>query len=111
VSRIFAFRLSDSKIATVAEFNKEYFATGAAKFMTIDEESSGIIDATSLFARNGDTNSYYLFNTQVHTTGVMTARPDIAWKSKANKAAADKSAVEGGAYYLMTISNWDDVFK
>ena len=111
VSRIVAFRLNDSKIATVAEFNKEYFAPGAAKFMTQDEESSGIIDATSLFARSGDNNSYYLFNAQVHTKGVMTARPDLAWKSKASKATADKNTVEGGAYYLMTISNWDDVFK
>ena len=111
VSRIVAFRTSDSKLAVIAEFNKEYFAPGAAKFMTVDEESSGIIDATSLFARNGDTNSYYLFNTQIHTTGVMTARPDIAWKSKAAKATADKIAIEGGAYYLMTISNWGDVFK
>ena len=111
VSRIVAFRLSDAKIATVAEFNKEYFAPGAAKFMTQDEESSGIIDATSLFARSGDNNSYYLFNAQVHTTGVATARPDLAWKSKTSKAASDKAAIEGGAYYLMTISNWDDVFK
>jgi len=111
VSRIVAFRTSDSKLAVIAEFNKEYFAPGAAKFMTQDEESSGIIDATSLFARNGDTNSYYLFNTQIHTTGVMTSRPDIAWKSKAAKATADKIAIEGGAYYLMTISNWGDVFK
>ena len=111
MSLIVAFRLNDSKIATVAEFNKEYFAPGAAKFMTQDEESSGIIDATSLFAHSGDNNSYYLFNAQVHTTGVMTARPDLAWKSKASKAEADKNTVEGGAYYLMTISNWDDVFK
>jgi hypothetical protein len=111
VSRIFAFRLSDSKIATIAEFNKEYFATGAAKFMTIDEESSGIIDATDLFARPGDNTSYFLFNTQVHTTGVIGSRPDLAWKSKASKAASDKAAIEGGAYYLMTIDKWDDVFK
>jgi hypothetical protein len=111
LARIVAFRTSDSKLATVAEFNKEYFATGGSKFMTTDEESSGIIDATSLFARSGDNSSYYLFNTQVHTTGVMGSRPDLAWKSKASKAAADKAAIEGGAYYLMTISSWDDVFK
>jgi len=111
VSRIVAFRVSDAKLVVIAEFNKEYFAPGAAKFMTQDEESSGIIEATSLFARNGDTNSYYLFNTQIHTTGVMTSRPDLVWKSKASKAAADKNAIEGGAYYLMTISSWSDVFK
>jgi hypothetical protein len=35
----------------------------------------------------------------------------LKWKSKAAKATADKNAIEGGAYYLMTISNWGDVFK
>jgi len=111
VARIVAFRMSDAKIAVVAEFNKEYFATGGSKFMTVDEESSGIIEATHLFARPGDTKSYYLFNTQVHTTGVATSRPDLLWRSSTGKAKADKNAIEGGAYYLMTIDNWDDVFK
>jgi hypothetical protein len=111
LARIVAFRTSDSKIATIAEFNKDYFSTGGSKFMTTDEESSGIIEATDLFARPGDTKSYYLFNTQVHTTGVVSSRPDLPWRSKTIKATADKKAIEGGAYYLMTIASWDDVFK
>ena len=111
VSRILAFRIADSKLVSVAEFNKDYFAPGGSKFMTIDEESSGIIDATSLFARSGDNSTYFLFNTQVHTTGVIASRPDLIWKSITGKAALDKQAIEGGAYYLMTIDNWDSVFK
>ena len=112
VSRVFAYRIKDGKIATVARFDSTYFAKGAEKLLTIDEESSGIIDVTRLVAAKGDTNTYFLFNAQVHTTGVVAARPDIArritasWKSTINNVAA-----EGGQFYLMTVSNWENVFQ
>ncbi|NDE72195.1 MAG: DUF839 domain-containing protein, partial [Actinobacteria bacterium] len=112
VSRVFAYRIKDGKIATVARFDSTYFAKGAEKLLTIDEESSGIIDVTRLVAAKGDTNTYFLFNAQVHTTGVVAARPDIAkritasWKSTINNVAA-----EGGQFYLMTVSNWESVFQ
>ncbi|MEN9324602.1 MAG: hypothetical protein RL414_356 [Actinomycetota bacterium] len=111
LSRIVAFRPSDSKIAVVAEFNKEYFVTGAAQFMTIDEESSGIIDATKLLAKPGDKNTYFFFNAQVHTTGAAVARPDLPSKSTPRKTAIDKATIEGGAYYLLTITDWNAVFS
>jgi len=79
-------------------------------FMTIDEESAGIIDATKLLAKPGDKNTYYLFNAQVHTIGGALARPDIPSKSKIRKDAIDKATIEGGAYYLMTITDWNEVF-
>jgi hypothetical protein len=111
VSRIFAVRPSDGKIAVLAEFNKEYFATGAAQFMTIDEESSGIIDVTKLLAKTDDKNSYFFFNAQVHTNGGALARPDLPSKSEPRKLAIDKATIEGGAYYVMTISDWNAVFS
>lgn len=110
LSRIVAFRPKDGKLAVVAEFNKDYFATGGSNFMTIDEESSGIINATELFAKTGDTNQYFLFNAQVHTVGGALSRPDLLIKSKARAAKFDKATIEGGAYYLMTISDWKTVF-
>ena len=110
VSRIFAVRPTDGKIAVLAEFNKEYFAAGAAQFMTIDEESSGIIDVTKLLAKSDDKNTYFFFNAQVHTEGGAIARPDLPSKSAPRKAAIDKATIEGGAYYLMTISDWNAVF-
>ena len=110
VSRIVAFRASDSKIAVVAEFNKDYFAVGAPMFMTQDEEASGIIDATKLLAKSGDKNTYFFFNAQIHTTGAAAARPDIPSKSTIRKDAIDKATIEGGAYYLMTITDWNAVF-
>ena len=111
VSRIFAFRPSDSKISVVAEFNKDYFAAGAAQLMTIDEESSGIINVTNLLAKSDDKNSYFFFNAQVHTAGAAAARPDLPSKSAPRKAAIDKATVEGGAYYLLTITDWNAVFS
>jgi secreted PhoX family phosphatase len=110
VSRIVAFRPSDKKIAVVAEFNKAYFAADAAQFMTIDEESSGIIDVTKMLAKSDDKNTYFFLNAQVHTNGGAVARPDIPSKSEPRKLAIDKATIEGGAYYLMTISDWNAVF-
>ena len=93
------------------EFNKEHFVTGAEKFMTIDEEASGIIDATNLLAKPGDKNTYFFFNAQVHTAGAAIARPDLPSKSKPRKAAIDKATIEGGAFYVMTITDWNAVFS
>ena len=110
LARIVAFRPSDSKMAVISQFNKDYFVKGASNFMTNDEESSGIIEATDLFAKKGDTNSYYLFNTQIHALASV-ARPDLASKSAAVKAATDKRTIEAGGWYLMTVSSWDEVFS
>jgi hypothetical protein len=110
VARIVAFRPKDGKLATVAKFNTEYFKTGASKFMTIDEESSGIIDVTSLIAKPGDTTKHFYFNAQVHTTGGYTARPDLSTKTTGGILKFNQKTLEGGAYYSLTISDWKAVF-
>ena len=122
VSRIVAYQIATGKLATIAEFDKQYFTPTGANFMTVDEETSGIWDATSLLARPGDTNTYLFFNAQIHTySGVSTvdpgvkgakqpARPDLAKLVSSNKAAIDKATVEGGQYYRMTVSDWNAVF-
>jgi secreted PhoX family phosphatase len=110
VSRVLAYRIKDAKIATVAAFDSGYFAKGAAKLLTTDEESSGIIDVTSMMARKGDTNTYFLLNAQVHTNGVVAARPDLASRSTTTKTRLNNVAVEGGQFYLMTVSDWEAVF-
>ena len=122
VSRIVAYQIATEKLAVVAEFDKQYFTVAGANFMTLDEESSGIIDVTHLLAAKGDTNSYFFFNAQVHTySGVTTvdpgvkgalqpARPDQKVYTKATKTKLDKQSVEGGQYYRMTISDWNAVF-
>lgn len=110
VARIVAFRPIDGKIGVLAEFNKGHFAPGAANFMTQDEESSGIIDVTNQVAKKGDNKSYFYFNAQIHTVGATTARPDMTTKSKAGNLKFDRETLEGGAYYLMTVSDWKIVF-
>jgi hypothetical protein len=111
LARIVAYRVSDAKMAVVAQFDANKFVKGGSEFMTEDEESSGIIDVTKLLAKPGDTNSYFMFNAQVHTTGAVPARPDLPARTAAKKDAVNAATVEGGQYYVMTISNWDTVFN
>jgi hypothetical protein len=104
--------VSDGKLAVVGQFDANKFIKGGSEFMTEDEESSGIIDATKLLAKPGDTNSYFFFNAQIHTpTGAIAARPDLAGRNAAKKEAINTATVEGGQFYVMTISNWDTVFN
>ena len=111
VARIVAFRLSDQKLASVAQFNPDHFDKTGSKFMTIDEESSGIIDATSLIAKPGDTAKYFYFNAQVHTVGGYTARPDLTTKTSSGILKFNQKTLEGGAFYLLKISDWKKVFE
>ncbi len=111
LARIIAYRVSDGKIAVVGQFDANKFVKGGSEFMTEDEESSGIIDATTLLAKRGDNKTYFLFNAQVHTTGAIPARPDLAGLSAAKKDAINTATIEAGQYYLMTISDWDAVFN
>ncbi|ASY15151.1 PhoX family protein [Candidatus Planktophila dulcis] len=110
VARIVAFRVKDSKLATVAQFNPDHFSAGGSKFMTTDEESSGIIDVTSIVAKPGDTKKYFYFNAQVHTTGAYAARPDLTTKSPSGILKFNQKTLEGGAYYSLVISDWKTVF-
>lgn len=109
LSRVLAYRISDGKIAVLAQFKKQYFSKSeTATFMTIDEESSGIVEATALLkSGSSDKASYYLLDAQVHTTPSIT-RPDIT--DTAAKAALDLNAVEGGQLYALKISDWAAVY-
>ena len=111
LARIIAYRVSDGKIAVVGQFDANKFIKGGSEFMTEDEESSGIIDATKLLAKPGDTNTYFMFNAQIHTTGAIAARPDLAGRNAAKKDAINAATIEGGQYYIMTIPNWEAVFN
>lgn len=106
-TRVFAYRISDGKIATLAQFKKEYFEPGQPNFITQDEETSGIFDATKWLKKSAtDTNKYYVFVAQVHTN-VLTARPDLV--DQTAKDAASK-AIEGGQMYIMTVKDWSSVY-
>lgn len=66
IARLLALRLSDKALVSVAEFDSTYFAPSSVdSYLTNDEESSGIFDATKYF-KMGDGASYFMFNAQVH---------------------------------------------
>ena len=106
LARLVAYRISDGKLAVMGEFDEQYFKTGAAKFMTADEESSGIVSVTSLL-KKGDGASYFMFNGQIHAP-LAVARPDLA--KLANIAQLQQVTVEGGQFYLMKVTDWATVF-
>lgn len=105
LSRVLSYEIATGKITVVAQFNEEYFAPGAAKQITNDEESSGIIDVTDIWAAKGDTARYFLLDAQVHAKP-SAARPDLAANmTDEHKTAFDNLVVEGGAIYLMKIDD------
>lgn len=83
LARIVAYRIADGALATVAQFDGGRFSTGAAGFLTIDEESSGIIELA---------DGSYLFDAQIHTPN------------------PEPGAVEFGQLLSMTVQDWDDVY-
>lgn len=105
VARIVAYRISDGKLGVLAKFKDEHFAEGGSAFVTKDEESSGIIDITAELSKGkNDKNRYYMFVAQVHGP-ISAARADIATDPNLAKA------IEGGQWYVMTVSDWASVYS
>jgi hypothetical protein len=71
LSRVLAVRFSDKKLVSIAKFDNTLFNPDSVNtYITNDEESSGVFDATKFLAGSGDTASYFFFNTQIHPVGV-----------------------------------------
>jgi Bacterial protein of unknown function (DUF839) len=112
IERMFAYRISDGKIAVLTQFNEKMFskAAGDASFITEDEEQSGVLNVTSLLRKGKtDKNSYYILNAQVHATGaaLLKARPDI---TNLDEQTVLGRAIEAGQVYVLTIPNWSAVY-
>jgi secreted PhoX family phosphatase len=105
LARVLAYRISDGKLATVAQFDKTYFATDATSPITIDEESSGIVNANAFLKKSGDSASYYFFNAQVHAT---TSKSRL---ESTPVDALDQAAIEGGQFYLLKIADWNKIYS
>ncbi|MGB7980155.1 MAG: alkaline phosphatase PhoX [Candidatus Nanopelagicales bacterium] len=88
VGRIVAYRLADGARGVVATFDPVQFAVGAPDFITIDEESSGIIDVSQLWKRPNT----FLFDAQVHAS------------------ADDAELVEKGQLLTLTVRSWGRVY-
>ena len=106
LARIVSYRISDGKLATIAQFDAKYFDSTRPNFITQDEESSGIVEVSQeLRTSKNDKASYYMFVAQIHATPAK-ARPDL---DPADATLA--KAVEGGQWYILKITNWTDVYK
>ena len=87
LARIIAYDLDSGDRGVVAEFDPALFRTGAPGFLTQDEESSGIIDASEVFGKG-----WFLFDAQVH------------------KASPDQAKVELGQLLALRIPRFHDVY-
>jgi hypothetical protein len=107
VARIVSYRISDGALGVLAKFKDQYFKQGGAEFITNDEESSGIIDVTSFLKKGkSDKATYFMFNAQVHAPAAK-ARMDI---TDATAVANLATAIEGGQWYVMKVTNWKKVY-
>jgi hypothetical protein len=104
IARVIAYRISDGKLAVVAQFDKTYFAADATSLITIDEESSGMTNANAFLKKSGDSASYFFFNAQVHAT---TSKSRL---ETSPVDALDQAAIEGGQFYLLKIADWSKLF-
>ncbi len=61
VARIWQYEIASDTLTEVAHHDPDRFQVGGSKFITIDEESSGIIDAEKILGKG-----WYLFDVQAH---------------------------------------------
>jgi hypothetical protein len=82
LAKVWRFNLESRALELLAQFDPDRFSSGGTHFMTEDEESSGIIDASAIFGPGN-----FLLDAQVH------------------KAHPDSALVEYGQFMLMTVTN------
>ena len=87
LARIIAYDVDTGERGVLAEFDEFQFTSGAPGFITQDEESSGIIDASKVIGKR-----WFLFDAQIH------------------KANPDPAAVEYGQLLAMKVGSWNKVF-
>jgi Bacterial protein of unknown function (DUF839) len=90
VAQIWAYDVDNGNMGSVARFDPARFEPGGSKFMTQDEESSGIIDASRVMGKG-----WFLLDAQVHTSAGLD-----------NPAAQ----VEHGQLMAMKVTKWKKVF-
>jgi hypothetical protein len=61
IGQVFRYNIAADTLTTVAQHDPNRFVTGAAAFLTQDEEASGIIDATAILGAG-----YWLVDVQAH---------------------------------------------
>jgi hypothetical protein len=80
VAKLWMYDIASGKLALVARHDPARFVTGGPGFLTQDEESSGVIDASGVLGQG-----WYLLDVQAHY------------------AKSDPALVEGGQYLALHI--------
>ncbi len=99
LARIVAYRISDGALGVVARFDTTLFSTGATgdpNRLTIDEESSGIID-TEEFLGEGT----FVFDAQVHTPKNLPA---------GTGPGTVQEYVENGQLLTLEVDDWSTIY-
>jgi hypothetical protein len=99
LARIVAYRIGDGALGVIARFDAALFSAGATADptrLTIDEESSGIIDAEAFLGAGT-----FVFDAQVHTTKGLTA---------GTGPGTVQEFVERGQLLTLTIDDWNDIY-
>jgi hypothetical protein len=99
LARIVAYRISDGALGVVARFDESLFGPGATADpdrLTIDEESSGIVDTEALLGAGT-----FLFDAQVHTAKGLPA---------GTGPGTVQELVERGQYLRLTVDDWSSVY-
>jgi len=99
LARIVGYRISDGALGLIARFDANLFSTGATADptkLTIDEESSGIID-TEAFLGAGT----FVFDAQVHTAKGLPA---------GTGPGTVQEYVERGQLLTLKIDDWSDIY-
>ena len=101
LARVVSFRIADTRLGVVAQFDPALFGrdaalTGSPSFLTMDEESSGVVSTSQQFG--SDT---FLFDAQVHTASGLPAGPG---------PATVEEYVENGQLLLLKVTSWTSVY-
>jgi Bacterial protein of unknown function (DUF839) len=99
LARIIAYRIRDGALGVVARFDESKFGVGATDDparLTIDEESSGIIDASRFWG-----SGTFLFDAQIHTNKFLPA---------GTGKDTVQEYVENGQLLLLKITDWGAVY-
>jgi hypothetical protein len=100
IARIVAYRISDGAMGVVAGFDADLFSAGATADptkLTIDEESSGIIDTEEHLGAGT-----FIFDAQVHTAKRLPA---------GTGPGTAQEFVENGQLLTLKVDNWASVYN
>jgi len=99
LARIVAYRIADGALGVVARFDTSLFGPGSTANparLTIDEESSGIVDTEALLGAGT-----FIFDAQVHTTKGLPA---------GTGPGTVQELVQRGQLLQLTVDDWDAVY-